>query len=53
MLTAVVITFVLAYLAIVLEHPLKLDKTVPALMAGVITWLLVFVAGMQTVDAEH
>ncbi len=53
MLTAVVITFVLAYLAIVLEHPLKLDKTVPALFAGVITWVFIFTGGLTTVGAEH
>ncbi|MCB0520074.1 MAG: sodium:proton antiporter NhaD [Lewinellaceae bacterium] len=53
MLTAVVITFVLAYLAIVLEHPLKLDKTVPAMLAGVITWGIIFVSGLSVVDAEH
>ena len=53
MLTAIVITFVLAYLAIVLEHPLKLDKTVPALLAGVVTWTLIFGAGLSVVDGEH
>ena len=41
MLVAVIATFVIGYLAIVLEHPLKLDKTVPALLAGVLCWALI------------
>ena len=38
MFLAVVGTFILGYLAIVFEHPLKLDKTVPALIMGALTW---------------
>lgn len=38
MLIAVVITFILGYLAIVFEHPIKLDKTVPALLMGALCW---------------
>ncbi len=34
----VIIIFVLGYVAIVFEHPLRLDKTVPALLLGVLTW---------------
>ncbi len=30
--------FVLGYLAIALEHPLKIDKTASALIVGVLTW---------------
>lgn len=41
MLTAVILTFIIGYLAIVFEHPLKLDKTVPALMMAAICWALV------------
>ena len=33
-----VVIFVLGYLAITLEHPLKLDKTVPALLMCVVMW---------------
>lgn len=32
------ITFVLGYLAIVFEHPLKINKTAPALLTAVICW---------------
>lgn len=41
MLTAVILTFVIGYLAIVFEHPLKLDKTVPALIMAAVCWALV------------
>jgi len=34
MLTGVIVCFILGYLTIVFEHPLKLDKTVPALIMG-------------------
>lgn len=33
-----VIIFVLGYLCIALEHPLKIDKAAPALLIGVLTW---------------
>lgn len=33
-----VIIFVLGYLAIAFEHPLKINKTAPALLIGVLTW---------------
>ncbi|MCB0660320.1 MAG: sodium:proton antiporter NhaD [Saprospiraceae bacterium] len=38
MIAIVVLIFIIGYLAIVFEHPLKLDKTVPALMMGSIMW---------------
>ena len=40
MLIAVVATFIIGYLAIVFEHPLKLDKTVPSLIMGAVCWAL-------------
>lgn len=40
MIAAVILCFILGYLAIVLEHPLHLDKTVPALIMGAICWAL-------------
>jgi Na+/H+ antiporter NhaD/arsenite permease-like protein len=36
----IVAIFVVGYLLIALEHPLKIDKTAPALMTGVLTWAL-------------
>lgn len=43
MITAVILCFILGYLAIVFEHPLKLDKTVPALIMAAICWALLAV----------
>jgi Na+/H+ antiporter NhaD/arsenite permease-like protein len=34
----IILIFIIGYLAIVFEHPLKLDKTVPALIMGVLCW---------------
>lgn len=40
MTAIIILIFVLGYLAITLEHPLKLDKTVPALLMAAIMWAL-------------
>ena len=40
MVAAIVACFVIGYLVIVFEHPLRLDKTVPALLMGAICWAL-------------
>ncbi|MEM7573065.1 MAG: sodium:proton antiporter NhaD [Bacteroidota bacterium] len=40
MASAVIISFILGYVLIVFEHPLKLDKTVPALLMGALAWAL-------------
>jgi Na+/H+ antiporter NhaD/arsenite permease-like protein len=45
MLTGVIIAFTIGYLLIVLEHPLKLDKTVPALLMAAVCWALVSIGG--------
>lgn len=36
----ILLIFVLGYMAIALEHPLKIDKTASALMVGVLTWVV-------------
>ena len=41
MVAIVLVVFLIGYLAIVLEHPLKLDKTVPALAMGALCWAMV------------
>ena len=38
--TYIVIIFVLGYLAIALEHPIKINKTATALITGVLCWTL-------------
>lgn len=53
MLTGVVICFVIGYLAIVFEHPLKIDKTVPALIMGAACWAFVALGHLHVIDAEH
>ena len=39
----VILAFVIGYLAITLEHPLRLDKTVPALIMAAVIWGLLAV----------
>lgn len=38
MTTIIVLIFILGYLSIVFEHPLKLNKTVPALLMAALIW---------------
>lgn len=40
MLTALIVVFVLAYAAIALEHPLKINKSASALMAAGLLWTI-------------
>lgn len=40
MFAGIILVFILGYLTIVFEHPLKLDKTVPALIMGAVCWAL-------------
>ena len=42
---AMVVVFVLGYLAIALEHPLKIDKAASALILGTVTWALYTFSG--------
>ncbi len=50
MLIGVVVCFILGYLIIVFEHPLKLDKTVPALLMGAMCWALISVGHLEVFD---
>lgn len=43
MLAGVILCFIIGYLVIVFEHPLKLDKTVPALIMGALCWAILSV----------
>jgi Na+/H+ antiporter NhaD/arsenite permease-like protein len=54
MFIIMVIVFVLGYLAIALEHPLHIDKAIPALAIGTLLWVLyifgaydIFTAGLS------
>lgn len=53
MLTAIIICFIVGYLVIVFEHPLRLDKTVPALIMGALCWAFVSYGHLDVVNAEH
>jgi len=56
MFLAVILCFILGYIAIVFEHPLKLDKTVPALIMGALCWAFLAVGfhkGLLTVIDFH
>lgn len=41
--TILILIFIIGYLTITVEHPIKLDKTVPALLMGAIMWGLLAV----------
>mgnify|MGYP000368522337 CR=1 FL=1 len=49
----IILIFVIGYLSITLEHPLKLDKTVPALIMGAACWAFISLGGLQVVGADH
>lgn len=46
-----ILIFVIGYLAIAFEHPLKINKTAPALLIGVLTWTAWVLWG--TDDTHH
>lgn len=50
MLTAVILSFIIGYALIVFEHPLKLDKTVPALLMGAACWALISLGHLPVLD---
>lgn len=50
MLIGVVICFIVGYLIIVFEHPLKLDKTVPALIMGALCWAFISLGHLDLFD---
>ena len=50
MLTAVILCFIIGYIAIVFEHPLKIDKTVPALIMGALCWALLSIGHLDIID---
>lgn len=40
MITSLIVLFFIGYLAIALEHPLRVDKTATALMLGMLLWII-------------
>ena len=56
MVTGIILCFIIGYLTIVFEHPLKLDKTVPALLMAALSWALLAVGfheGLLSVIDTH
>ncbi len=53
MLIGIIACFIIGYTAIVFEHPLKLDKTVPALLMGALCWALVALGHLDVIDHHH
>jgi Na+/H+ antiporter NhaD/arsenite permease-like protein len=60
MFIIMVVVFVLGYLAIALEHPLHVDKAIPALAIGTLMWVLyifgaydIFTAGLSDAWNEY
>lgn len=53
MLTGIVLCFVIGYLTIVFEHPLRLDKSVPALAMGALCWALIAIGHVDVLDHHH
>jgi len=52
----IVLTFIVGYTLIVLEHPLKLDKTVPTLLMGAIMWAILSIGynhGLADIVNSH
>ncbi len=48
----VILVFVIGYLAIALEHPIKINKTASALLTGVLCWTLHALSAHESVNAE-
>jgi Na+/H+ antiporter NhaD/arsenite permease-like protein len=51
MFIAMIVVFVLGYIAIALEHPLRVDKAVPALMIGSLLWVLYMLGAFEIFSA--
>ena len=53
MITALILIFVLAYLAIALEHPLKVNKSASALVGAGVLWTIYAIATNNTDVVSH
>jgi Na+/H+ antiporter NhaD/arsenite permease-like protein len=53
--TIIIVVFVLGYLAIAFEHPLKINKTASAILTGVICWTLFMLStpGETLLNSTH
>ncbi|HOH99651.1 MAG TPA: sodium:proton antiporter NhaD [Bacteroidales bacterium] len=53
MFILMVIIFVLGYIAIALEHPIKIDKAASALLIGSLTWVAYIMGGLDILNLGH
>ncbi|MFN0033277.1 MAG: sodium:proton antiporter NhaD [Flavobacteriales bacterium] len=53
MTTAILITFIIGYICIVAEHPLRVDKAATALVMGVLCWTFYTLGLADVHDAEQ
>lgn len=53
MILTVVACFIIGYILIVFEHPIRLDKSVPALLMGALTWALISIGNLEVLDHLH
>jgi Na+/H+ antiporter NhaD/arsenite permease-like protein len=53
MIALIVAIFILGYLAIAFEHALKVNKTAPALLAGVLCWTVYIIASPDKELVSH
>ncbi len=52
MITLLVVVFIVGYLAIALEHPIKVNKTASALLTAVIMWSIFVLSSSSMVDVN-
>ena len=48
-----IVLFVVGYALIAFEHPLKINKTAPALLLAVLSWAVYALSGIATTDQVH
>ncbi len=53
MTEVIILIFVVGYLAIALEHPIKVNKTASALLTGVLCWTLYALSSENTEEVNH
>jgi Na+/H+ antiporter NhaD/arsenite permease-like protein len=51
--TVIILVFVVGYLAIALEHPIKINKTASALLTGVLCWTLYALSADNVEEVKH
>lgn len=49
MITTMILLFIVAYVMIAFEHPLRINKAAPALIAGMVMWVLYILSAQELV----